>query len=395
MDRSRSQHRASNELFWGQEIFDWETLFFVTETLEKYHKPLRVHFDLNVSVVTYLDHRFVPYENSIGHDSTDPRSSLVYELTRSRGRESTDPRDRVFAMLGHFSAAVLLEGSPKFEADYTRSTKDIYMDVAVRTLKGYPKLELLNAVKSHDGVDNNSLPSWVPDCGGNYIRNLLGRGDALFRAAGDSAHSFSIHESQRVLGIKGLQVDTMERLSDELKWTDFDFKHIHGDHGSDRVSLKLWTEICQIPNFNLEHSYVNGESPVLAFCQALTAGCLNIRLAQFRDIDYASIPSATWLQYSAAGLVNDAVKEAGEGGDAFAWNGSASALCDERSFFRIAKGYFSIGPCELEKDDVIVVLFGGTTPYALRPTTEGYKFVADCYVYGLMHGEAILMMERE
>lgn len=165
------------------------------------------------------------------------------------------------------------------------------------------------------------MPSWVADWGNNSIRNLLGRRDALFHAAGDSAHSFSIRENQRVLSIKGLQIDAIERVSNELKWTDFDFKHLHGGHASDCVSLGLWTEICQIPEFNLEHCYVNGESSVLAFCQALTAGCLNIRLEHYRDIEYGSVPSATWLQYGAAyltrvfgsgSLVDDAVRKAGE-----------------------------------------------------------------------------------
>ncbi|KAH6721662.1 heterokaryon incompatibility protein-domain-containing protein [Leptodontidium sp. MPI-SDFR-AT-0119] len=380
---------APMELFWGQEMFEWKTLFFVSRIMEKFHKPLRVHFNLNVSVVTYLDGRFIPSEDRKSHESKDPRTSLVYELNRASERKSTDPRDRVFAMLGHFSAAVLLEDSTPFEADYTRSTRDIYIDVAVRTLKGYPRLELLNSVQWHDD-DDESLPSWVADWGNNSIRNLLGRRDALFHAAGDSAHSFSIRENQPVLSIKGLQIDAIERVSNELKWTDFDFKHLHGGHASDCVSLGLWTEICQIPEFNLEHCYVNGEGSVLAFCQALTAGCLNIRLEHYRDIEYESVPSATWLQYGAAyltgvfgsgGLVDDAVREA--------------AFCDERRFFRTALGYYGIGPCELENDDLIVVLFGGTTPYVLRPTSEGYKFVGECYVYGLMNGEAILMMERE
>lgn len=57
-----------------------------------------------------------------------------------------------------------------------------------------------------------------------------------------------------------------------------------------------------------------------------------------------------------------------------------------------------LGPQEMKEDDVIAVLAGGYTPFVLRHAGEDvidkvgtkkcYTLVGDCYVHGLMFGEA-------
>ena len=37
----------------------------------------------------------------------------------------------------------------------------------------------------------------------------------------------------------------------------------------------------------------------------------------------------------------------------------------------------------------MVILYGWKTPFVLRPVSEGYLLIGECYVHGLMHGEAI------
>ncbi|PVH72982.1 HET-domain-containing protein [Cadophora sp. DSE1049] len=396
---------APMTLFWGEEEFDWIVVLFVSKILNRLHKPLRNRFDMHTSRVQYLDKRFVLSVHKNKGRGYNPLESFVYELHRSKGKKATDPRDRIYSKLGHFSAAVLLQ-SPSFEADYTRGTVELYTDVAVRTLRGYPTLELLNAVQHRDDEDN--LPSWVPDWGNSTTHVIIGVRDDWFRAAGYRTPSFNIQESQKILEIKGVEIDAIEISSMELRDVDFGFNYLqNGGDASGHIILKLWNEICQLFNFGLEHRYINGESAVLAFCQALTAGCMKIanRRETLRK-NYHSVPSDSWFQHGAAyltrvfgdaGLVDEDIKKAGEGGeggDAFAWNGCAISVCRRRSFFRTEKGYYGLGPSEIEQGDVIVVLFGGTTPYVLRPIDQGYRFVGECYVHGLMNGEAVAMMER-
>lgn len=140
------------ELFWSEERLDWETIVFVSRILKQHHKPLRTRYDIRATRVGQLDRRFVTPVGIIGRDDDSVEASFVYQLHRSRQKKATDPRDRVFANLGHFSSAILREASPPFEADYTRSTVDIYTDVAILMLRGYPTLELLNAVQHFNGT---------------------------------------------------------------------------------------------------------------------------------------------------------------------------------------------------------------------------------------------------
>lgn len=49
-----------------------------------------------------------------------------------------------------------------------------------------------------------------------------------------------------------------------------------------------------------------------------------------------------------------------------------------------------LGSDILEKGDVVVVLFGGRIPFILREREEGgWILIGECYVHGVMNGEAL------
>lgn len=60
-----------------------------------------------------------------------------------------------------------------------------------------------------------------------------------------------------------------------------------------------------------------------------------------------------------------------------------------RRFFITERGSIGMGPSAMKDGDVLVILFGGKTPYILRPIPSGHLFIGECYVHDLMHGEAI------
>jgi hypothetical protein len=51
-------------------------------------------------------------------------------------------------------------------------------------------------------------------------------------------------------------------------------------------------------------------------------------------------------------------------------------------------GHFAIMP-----GDVVGILFSGKAPLVLRPTNGHYALVGECYVCGLMDGEAVSEIE--
>jgi hypothetical protein len=63
-----------------------------------------------------------------------------------------------------------------------------------------------------------------------------------------------------------------------------------------------------------------------------------------------------------------------------------------RCLFITRNGYIGLGPATLRRTDHVCVLFGGTTPFLLRPRADGvgkYSLVGECYCHGVMDGEAL------
>lgn len=60
-----------------------------------------------------------------------------------------------------------------------------------------------------------------------------------------------------------------------------------------------------------------------------------------------------------------------------------------RAMFVTKNGYLGLAPWNARVKDVVCVLLGGCTPYLLRraENSERYRFVGECYVYGIMAGE--------
>jgi hypothetical protein len=52
-----------------------------------------------------------------------------------------------------------------------------------------------------------------------------------------------------------------------------------------------------------------------------------------------------------------------------------------------------VGSRMMQIGDKICVLFGGEVLFILRPAGETYRLVGECYVHGLMSGEAMAMLD--
>ncbi len=144
--------------------------------------------------------------------------------------------------------------------------------------------------------------------------------------------------------------------------------------------------------------------------QTLSNGC--VQAAGHECVLYHDIPERVWLRKaaryvsSALGAEDGAVAEdvrIEAGGevdecerDGKNWSRWAVSVSEGRCFARTAKGYYVLGPAALEAGDVVCVLFGAKVPFCLRPIGGGrYLLVGECYVHGLMKGEAMGMLERD
>ena len=64
----------------------------------------------------------------------------------------------------------------------------------------------------------------------------------------------------------------------------------------------------------------------------------------------------------------------------------------DRRLFATNRGYIGLGPPEMRKGDQVYIVSGGEVPYLLRPISgprpRTFELVGDCYLHGIMYGEA-------
>jgi len=102
-------------------------------------------------------------------------------------------------------------------------------------------------------------------------------------------------------------------------------------------------------------------------------------------------------------------------GDAARFLETAIPVCERRRMFLTMNGFLGIGPDCVQEGDIVCVLSGGDLPFILRPvqpksephnepeitalhseqsSAKHYRLVGECYVEGLMNGEAISALDK-
>ena len=71
----------------------------------------------------------------------------------------------------------------------------------------------------------------------------------------------------------------------------------------------------------------------------------------------------------------------------------AIAATRKKSFFITSKGYMGLGPPQVDKGDLVCVIFGCPHPLLMRKEKDHYLLVGEVYVYGMMRGEMIAELE--
>jgi hypothetical protein len=68
---------------------------------------------------------------------------------------------------------------------------------------------------------------------------------------------------------------------------------------------------------------------------------------------------------------------------------NANQVCHYRRFFVTENGRIGLGPVGAEVGDEVCILFAGEAPFVLRNKTGSHRLIGECYVHGIMDGEAM------
>ena len=63
-------------------------------------------------------------------------------------------------------------------------------------------------------------------------------------------------------------------------------------------------------------------------------------------------------------------------------------MTQNRRFFVTAGGYFGVGPRETQVGDTVLILQNHAAPVVAFSGLQQWKIVGECYIYGIMKGEA-------
>ena len=62
----------------------------------------------------------------------------------------------------------------------------------------------------------------------------------------------------------------------------------------------------------------------------------------------------------------------------------------QRLFCSTKQGRIGLAPCTTQTGDLVAIIMGADVPFVLRSTGVGtYELVGDCYIHGIMDGEAL------
>lgn len=310
-------------------------------------------------------------------------------LHLTRDLDATDPRDKVFWPYG----TLPFSSSNQFRVDYSVDVTTVYRDLAIAML-GFEGLSVLSFVSSPKRRSSIPLSSWVPDWTVQQHSSPFPLSSTHFHAAGDKTNS-SYMISENVLKIMGMLIDKVTVLAPPL---------IDGDNmeGSNILALMTtgvnqWLTNTTSMAFRADQ-YPTGENIDTVFWKTLVCDTgpdrgvvLDEYFTHFKAfttyISTLNSSDHSFLNYS---IVNQHKHSATKFMIRF-----TDAAAD-RQFCITERGFIGWVPAGTQPGDLICIFYGGKYPYVLRPAGETYySFIGECYVHGVMHGEALDMNDSE
>ncbi|KAK2038485.1 hypothetical protein LZ31DRAFT_608540, partial [Colletotrichum somersetense] len=330
---------------------------------------------------------------------------------------STDPRDKLFALMGVSNMSSLLK------ADYSKSTRDIYMDFTRRLIRRERNLEVLLTAgpwNPYNGLDIG-LPFWTPDYRGIScvdIRYLAASHLGHFHASKDRKHSHIPSGSpsgESTLMVEGFIIDTVSetiflgkgKSRRNTVMENFDplgrparprarpfFKAffetmilynttMYGESAGAITAIqkenKSRLELGFIHDFDefyrMKNSAKGTQMDTMSFKSILETDTFEGAVREYRGLQKTEPDILHWRREEYTTRVEAAT------------DGSLTNI------FSTVDGYLGRGLSSVMEGDIVAVLFGSRLPFVLRKMEESpaYQLVSPCYVAGVMSGE---LMER-
>lgn len=366
-----------------------------------------------------------------------PRESVPTLLYRLRSCEATDARDRVYAMWSFLSDYYIeILRKPHYERDFTAA--DLFLQVSRIELVDNQSLDFLGHAGIWQHRPDMTLPSWAADWSYRQLTHPLCVLDydclqktnaKLYRASCKLVGSAKISEAPATLITRGKVLGEVTKLMSPFTFTTSQgkdegaetstspFRNQAEESTADDASK---TKVAQLSK-QLEYaiSMFNETTREIAHCLITAAQCHPY--PQNLDTEIASMHTLTAsLTYQVSGpalgatliRVNDedladlftaldtavdlvkSFKISAVDRKALKLLGLVREVTRRRRFFVTADRYMGLAPEEAREGDRVAIAYGCSTPVLIRGISgleANWRLVGECYVYGLMDGEAVKM----
>ncbi|KAI1262256.1 HET-domain-containing protein [Xylariaceae sp. FL1019] len=330
--------------------------------------------------------------------------SLLSLLFRYRILDSSDPRDKIFGLTALVRDEI--SGTEAIQADYTVDTTVLYTDIAKEILRRATVLNILSVPPRIEGQGPSNLPSWVPDWTSNRLCPCLGLAnysdidDLDFAASGSSPPQIQFDEAGSALGVQGHRIDRIADIGSVLR-SDKLPQTLYRDVRLPQCTFHLdeWSRVAKLREGGL---YVTGEPIRDAFIQTLTTGSTSESITALRvqlGILESNATICRWLSYQpqkffpswlvdwGVVMMHAALFFRRSDQMTLDFRIHLSSLQDRR-VFRTDRGFIGLASAVTEVGDEIVVVKGAKVPLVLRMKGSKWTSQGDCYLRGIMDGEA-------
>ncbi|KAL8837301.1 MAG: hypothetical protein Q9170_002558 [Blastenia crenularia] len=313
------------------------------------------------------------------------RSSLIHFVQNTRTRKATDPRDKIYSVVALTSDLKPLPYAPTYKVGVDR----LYIDFAAHVISQNRNLDILAMCCYESG---NRLPSWVPDWRKSFTGMLkINRAEQPFCASGSSSMdgSLAINRTsinRTLLVVQGILLEQIKSQTDiHLTLEGNAFIKVFDDQI--RLGNKQKTLATVTRKLTLESPlYISDDEKWQAWWRTLVGGRRsdNTRVTDgFERTVWQYLEAldgflAQDLEYESVNLVEHLEVEL-----------RLITMANGRRFCLTHSGRIGWIPGAARPGDVVTIFRGSAVPVLLRPHNGSYLVIGQCYIHGIMDGEAV------
>ncbi|KAI1117664.1 heterokaryon incompatibility protein-domain-containing protein [Nemania sp. NC0429] len=390
----------------------WETIQDAVEGLEMMRLARRDQWRLHTASISAKMH----------FGALREYSKILDLLFDTKNFKCTDPRDKVYGLLGLTNQKTQHR---YLHPNYSLPVEEVFKSFVLWEVLVNRSLRVLG-INSDNTSAISSLPSWAPDFTHLPERTPLLRREnrVSFRACGNSVVEAQISEDETTLCLKGQVMDKVHTLATRQFHfpyqmdipSDLSVRKMGGSKNNrwyrDLQMRKEWlAEVLSISSAAFDRLQAN-KAPLLGFYTPATKADASVqilgkarrpewellwRTLTCNHTDHLNIVPNYYREWVIA--YTDLVREGLEVEAGFIETWLSKARNVEQGIAYFSKGRRFAGtdggligwvPEESVEGDVIVIPYGSKVPLVVRSDGKGgHRVVGDCYIHGLMDGQAI------